>query len=394
MSTPPEDGFEHVDLTDAFTQEVEKGRSDSAGLSDRVGKEITKPIADPLGLTDPVSKTNTKGVEDNIDLAEVIRKFITKGIKEGVGLSDTANVVEAVPVIGYSRPFQYDVGWRDVINIVTKTVEQRYKGAFEEVWSTDESYYLGPSESIVLKVSSDSDPFIEAQIPVKGAWVDANVLPANYDYILESGTVNITLSRTSGQSLDMTIKNPSGVNPATFTGMRLIARPVSVVRSVKLDNRDIDSIDVNGPKSYTDGLPWANYNDTFAISEIILNQRFKRLPMLHFEVNNHNAASMRRALEVKLSERIHVTNYNTATDDDFFVEQVSHSIEDAGFTHRTVIGCEQLQYPQLNPFTFNTVGKGFNEGVFGDRSAGPDYTGNLFILDESTLGSSTKILGL
>lgn len=327
-----------------------------------------------------------------------------KGINEVLALADDFNTFDRFPVLGMSVPYNstvgwtYDVGWRDIINDFREEVEQRSRSAqLEVVWESGESYTIPMGQTITIDVTSESDPFIGAVTPLQGTLVSVSdrlvLTPSDADFTLVAGSVTVTLSRTSGQSTKITINSTHATEDAIVQSIRLRAYPVRIVHKTAISNKDKSSIELNGLKSYTDGVPWANLNDMFAISEIILAQRFKRLPIVHFEINNGDIARLREALEVKLSDRIHINEPTTFTDEDFFVEQISHTIQQGGQVHRTVIGCEQVPVPLTGVFTFNDASHGFNQGVFADRSNYYHLEERLFILDQSQLGTE-KVLGL
>lgn len=326
--------------------------------------------------------------------------------EEDMHISEIFEANDGYPVLGMSQvspvnadsPFNYDIGWRDVINDFNETVNQRARAADPEVvWSTDDTFFVPRGTTLTIEAVSDQDPFLDAIVPVKGSLVYVTnrqtIVPDTADYVLSAGTVNVTLSRTSGQSVKIMIHSTSSTVDAVIKGFRLRAYPVRVVRTIQISNRDIGSVDASGLKSFTDTILWANHNDMFALSEVILNQRFKRLPVIHFNINNETPKRLRECLEAKLSDRIRIQEFNTATNEDYFVEQIAHSIQDAGNTHYTMIGCEQVPAALTGVFTFNDPSLGFNQGVFADRSNLYHFEGNLFILDQSPLGED-KVLGL
>ena len=328
-----------------------------------------------------------------------IKSFIDK-----FNATDSALTNDAFPTLGYSAPsssqggFEYNVGWRDIINTINSTVEQRSPASEPEVvWSTDEVFNIAEGGTITV-TAVGTDPFINAITPVKGAKVytvaSQTISPAVHDYLLVSGTVSVSLSRTSGQSTTITIVSTDVNTTAVITGLQLRATPVPVVRKTIVKDKDQTSIEINGPKTYTDAnIDWAGVNDSKAIGEIILDQRFKRLPVIQFEVNNGSVKRIRQVLEFKLSDRIHLVNANTFTSHTFYVEQLEHHIEQAGNYHHVVVGCEQVPVALEGPFTFNVTGAGFNDGVFGDRTNKYNFAGNLFILGQSLLNTD-KVLGL
>ncbi len=395
-----DNGIELVGLTDAVTFYRIMSLTEAIGPIETRALEFQLHVPDEtLGLTDVLSRVFKRPAADDLGLTDAVT------FRRILGRSETLNIVDInsvntnliFPEMGYSRPFSYDVGWRDVINQVDITVEGRIPQFENTVWDSPSIYNIPIGGQIVLKALS-SDPFFNAITPVAGRRVysdlEQKISPNIYDFILDSGEVLVTLSRTSGQATDIIINNV-GANVATIAGIRLRANPVISIRAEKILLTDTNSLELNGLKSFTDSLPWANANDSNAVSEVLLKQRFKRLPVVHFTLNNGNDVRLREILEVKLSDRIHLEETETFTDSDFFVEQVSHNIEEAGNYHRTVIGCEQIPVPVEGGFTFDdeVLGK-FDTGKFGDRSNTFNFEGGrLFILGQSTLNGD-EVLGL
>lgn len=303
-----------------------------------------------------------------------------------------------MPSVGMSKPFKYDIGWRDIINKVSATVEQRYVFSQEVVWEDKTVREVAVGDKLVVHVKTD-DPFVDAVTPIAGvrsySQAQQIVTPATYDFLVSGGAVTVTLSRTSGQSLDITIVG-LGPGSSTITDMSLRARPVRASNTYLIKDEDRDSQDLNGVKTPGDAeviSPWSNVNDTRALMEVILDQRFKRLPVIEFSLKNANANRMRTMLNLTLSDRIHITEEETFTDEDYFVENLAHAIAAAGKTHETVVGCEQIPTPIAGAIVFNDPTVGFDVGVFGDRSNKYDFTNNLFIVGESSL-NGPQVLGL
>lgn len=271
---------------------------------------------------------------------------------------------------GISAPFQYDIGWKDVFNTVDVTVEELQPSTQQVVWDDDTEYTLSGGESLTL-YAVFNQAVIDAVTPVAGI-----------DYVVLSGTPRVTISRTSGKSIEITVTAIGG--PAIFTGLALRANPIVTARSFRIISTDPGSIDQNGIRVYNDDMPWANRNDVQAISEVILGHRSDRLPVITFDINNGTDERMLELLERELSDRVHVTEEETFTDDDFYVEKITHSIRSAGLHHVTTYGCEQVRTQVDNVFTFDDPDRGFDDGVFGYSGlSNPD---TLFILGDTNLG--------
>lgn len=274
----------------------------------------------------------------------------------------------------FSAPMSYDIGWKDIINSISASIDQRVVGSLSNVFESTDVIALRAGESRVITIQS-SEPFIEAVTPV-----------ANTDYTLLSGSVDVVMSRDSGQSVDLTI---TAISAASVNGMNLRARPITVARTYKVVATDAVSVNENGVKSYDGDMPWANLNDANAVSAIILGQRAQRLPIVTINLKNANATRLQQILSRDLSDRVHIVEAETFTDHDFYIEKVDHSIADIGADHSVVFACERVR-TQVSPvFTFDSASNGFDTGLFG--LDGIDVASTVFVLDGSAL--DTGLLG-
>jgi hypothetical protein len=280
----------------------------------------------------------------------------------------------------FSMPFTYDIGWQDMFNHIDLDVDDRYPDHTDsEIYSTEETISILPREQKIITISG-SDPFIYAKCPVQGL-----------DYILASGSVTFQLSRKSGASTILTIT--AGASGAILTGLVVRAIMVPVQNTVKITVDDDYSIQKHGLMSYVadsnGDIPWASMNDMVGITAIMLGQRSERLPTVSITVNNDNDTRLNALLQTRLSDRLHIVEPNTFTDHDYFVEQLSHTISDAGTSHTALFGCERVRDQVANVFTFDDVTRGFDSGYFG--YSGIDSPSTMFILDSSHL--DTGLLG-
>lgn len=279
-----------------------------------------------------------------------------------------------------SQGFKYNIGWRDLINQVIIEVQERKPSPLAVVWSTDQPFVLRAGESRVIDIKTN-DPFTKAIPPANTS--------VRQDITFRSGSFsNIVrhLSRTSGQSARLTITATATV---VIDKIEMRAQSVPVVRTVKVIRENPSSISTHGVRTASNINPvWANINDADAIARIIVAQRGERLPVVEFEVDNANDTRFTQVLARDLSDRIHLTETaETDVDNDFFIERITHTIDQAGKVHRVQFACERAfvdvsQSP--NYFTFDKTGAGFNDGVFGEDSEVPG-TG-VFILDDSNYG--------
>lgn len=277
----------------------------------------------------------------------------------------------------FTPPFTYAHGWRDIVNSVSFTVDERSPDlGTTAVWTSEETINLGIGQSREVDIST-SDPFIQAITPVEGT-----------DFIRTgAGTVNVLLSRDSGVSTRITLLAVGG--SVGITSLQLRARSIPVRRSVKVLQTDPGSITAHGERTYPDEAPWANANDAFAIANMILLHYSQRRPTVQLRIVTQDPAHFLQVLLRTISDRIRITNGEAKLDDDFFVERVTHTItrfnqEGKAPIHTVTLGCEKQLTVTANPFRFDVRGAGFDDGVFDPLQA--DGATTVFIFDHPTQG--------
>jgi len=350
--------------------------------------------------TETQSVTPVSSGLEYVSLSDPFGLKLILGITDAEGLSDLDfNTFDLAPTIGMSQPFTYDIGWKDIINKIEVTSEKRYPTfALEVVWEDKDTKTIFPGEPYVYKARAE-DPFYDAVVPVAGlkSYSGSNqvVTPDVYDFLVEQGTVQVNLSRTSGQSVDITV-TATGNDTAVISGMSLRAIPVKVFHTFNVKNEDIASQVVSGVKTPVDSeqpSEWMNINDARAVTEVILNQRSEKLPFVTFSLFNANDIRLRTMLDLRLSDRVDINETETFTNADFYVEQITNKISSSGKTQETVLGCEQLPTPVEGAMIFDDEATGFDIGVFGNRANLYDFDEKLFIVGQSTLNGN-RILGL
>ena len=271
----------------------------------------------------------------------------------------------------FSAPLTYDQGWRDVVNSVSFSVDQRQPdGALSVVWSSPDTIVIGDGEIVEIQVVAN-EPFTGAIRPRQ-----------DDDFTLASGTVTCALTRDSGQST--TIRFLASGGPAVITYLQLRAYSVPVVRTVQVQAQDSTSQGQYGVRSWPNDAGWAGVNDARAIADGILAYRAQRLPIVEFDLRSGVITHTRLTQQLvrDLSDRITVVEAQTGLSDDFFLERISHRV--AGLLHVTTFGCEMAPAPTSNGFTFDATGLGFDQGVFGAR--GLDNPNLIFRVDHPTQG--------
>jgi hypothetical protein len=254
-------------------------------------------------------------------------------------------------------------------------VPQRTRGTeAADVW-TSEGLLSVPAGTTATVIARSSDPFLGAITPVQDT-----------DYTLLSGSVTITINRTSGQSTVISIAAAAGTD-AVLQALKLRAIPITST-SVTVTVEDSTSIAKYGRKAYGSGsrLPvWCNTYDATAILNLIIAQRAERLPTLQVTMRGAgNRLRLAQCLHRNLSDRVHITESLTGLDADFFIEQISHTIGAGGADHVTTFGVEKIPPTVTNPFTFDVSGKGFDQGLFGGGV--PDDPNTMFRFDTAGHG--------
>ncbi len=278
----------------------------------------------------------------------------------------------------YTAPFVYQHGWRDIINSVAVVVPERAPEAVRSVvWSDQSTYTISAGQTLTVDATS-SEPFEKAVTPVEGI---------DFTRVSGGGTLAVMLSRTSGQSVKITITATAA--SVVITNLQLRAIAVSVSRSIRISDTDSTSISQHGERTYPNEIPWANAADAEAIASIILAHYAQRRPIVKMRVPSQDPAHLLQVLTRTVSDRVTVRNGELGLSNDFFIESVEHLVRRMnparGPVHSVVLGCERtLETPGSNPFTFDKVGAGFDQGTFG--LDGLDSPSTVFIFDHPVQG--------
>jgi hypothetical protein len=271
-----------------------------------------------------------------------------------------------------SSPVTYDHGWKEIINSVSVEVPLRQVDSiYTAIWSAQGQITVAAGASLQITARA-SGPFLGALTPVQGT-----------DFTVLSGSVTISLSRTSGQSTTITI---AAASDAVIDGLQVRAFAIQA-NNIVVTVEDQQSIGKYGRKSMDSGrLPvWANAYDANAILALIVAKRAERLPTIAVTMRGAaNATRLAECLGRNLSDRVHITESLTGLDADCFIEQISHTVGQGGLEHVTTFGTEKIPPVVTNPFLFDTAGQGFNQGVFG--GGGLDNPATMFRFDTAGVG--------
>lgn len=280
--------------------------------------------------------------------------------------------------------FSYNHGLNTIVNSVTFNVDRRALGNVAEIWRTDDPIVLASNEVRQLAIST-SDAFMNAITPEQARSYDTDGNPLG-DYVLSSGSLTFTLSRTSGQSVYLTLT--AGASGAYLpTGLILRANPVLVNSTVKVTAEDAGSIGLRRRQTWPHDLPWCNEYDAQAIAERLIAVYATPRPTVVLTVAGVTAASLTRILNAKISDRIYIRNDDHGIAGDFYIETITHTITRNGQIHKLTIGAQAVDPVQpSNVLTFDVVGKGITDGAFG--VTGLNNPGTMLLFDTALVAQS------
>lgn len=217
------------------------------------------------------------------------------------------------PTGNLNLPFSVDEAWRNIINTGQITVDVRTMKEPEHVWTADGIISLQVGESRTFTASS-SDPFINAQAPVR-----------DRDYIPLGGTVITSLDRTSGGSATITV---TAVGTAAYIqDLKLQAQLVSTAFTTQVSASDATSIADYGPRSFPNDLPWCSIPDADAILGLAIGMHAQPLPVVVATFQCYvDRALGEFVLTRDLSDRVHITETESMLDQDFYLESIAHRL--------------------------------------------------------------------
>lgn len=289
---------------------------------------------------------------------------------------------DSPPVTGFSYldGLGYEHGWRDIVNEVTfPTVERRPEAELSVVWESDTVISLSLGESTTVQVQA-SEPFRDAQDLLDGTDI----------VYTGTGVPSVLLSRTSGQSVTITITAVGGT--VNVSHLQLRARSVPAARTVEVSATDSTSVTRHGERSYPQDAPWVNRHDALAVANALLAAYAERRPTVELRIVSSDLAHHLQVVQRQISDLITIRSGELGLDADFHIETIGHTLarmvgEDTcpGPVHYATLGCERsgVVVPD-NPFTFDKTGAGFDDGVF--DPTGFDNPDTVFIFDDPVQG--------
>lgn len=276
----------------------------------------------------------------------------------------------------HDPPVTVDYGWRDVINRVEVKVDEREPaGSSAQVWIDETAFVLDPGQAKVITVRLQNP--VWAAIPPTWGGDDPDIVTVS------AVSVTSELSRTSGQTLELTLRTLPSASPVVVSRVRLRAQPITTVRSLTVSGEDTSS-SRKGRKTHRPSTPWLTRHDAEAIVDLILGQRAERRPVITFTVINSSATALTQQLTRDLSDRVHVIDAEAGFVDDCYVEQIHHRISDGGRLHVTTFAAETVPTIPADVFRFDVTGAGFDDGVF--APSGIDDPDTIFRFDTAGQG--------
>lgn len=245
------------------------------------------------------------------------------------------------PIMG--RGFTYSDNWQNIVNYVSFSVDLRSPANPGPVWSTDDVISLAASE-VRTYVVQTSDPFLNAVTPEQDT-----------DYTVTSGSVTVSLSRTSGAATSVTLT--ASASGAILNGLQVRAQAVPVVRTYQVQASNSTSITDYGQRGLPGGQEpvWASVFDAQSIANLLVLQRAQPLPLLNvrFSCAWTQTTRLNAVLSSDLSDRVTVIEPETVVNGAFFVESISHTI--ANMTdHQVDIGLEGVPSSPTSAFIVGT----------------------------------------
>lgn len=290
------------------------------------------------------------------------------------------------PVMG--RPFAADEAWDGIVNDVTVSVPLRRVRDLQLVWESQDSVVVAGGTAVTLVVELDeacAEVFAPTQFVAGDFFAEKSQAqfdnPGVFTTTPAFTNVTATLSRTSGQSMILTLTNTGTAGEdETVTAISIYGRPVTATANVQVSASDATSITDYGSRGLPNSdLPWCNQYDAKRIIDSVVAQRKSPLTQVVATVkvgrtaagtpalsNARAAAVLARAV----SDRVTVIEPGSQINGDFHLERIRHDLAD-DLDHTVTFWLEAVP-PTVAPalasmFTFDTnvAGRRFDSGAFG-----------------------------
>lgn len=231
--------------------------------------------------------------------------------------------------IQLAQPFTYDDGLKYLVNTAKWQTNLRTAKALATIWMGPASIVLSPNQ--VLKynpIAMSGDPYTAAVEPVNGV-----------DYTLDAGAVVMTLNRTSGASVVLTLA--AGAAGAAIKNLEMRAQVVSVDETTNVNNG------VGSPLSTATLARPLNVPQTPEITPLTaqgLVDSYVGLwqngrPVVTVTFINISDAVLLQQLSREVLDRVTVVEQGLGLNSDFIVASVSHEVTAGGALLKTTFKC-------------------------------------------------------
>lgn len=234
----------------------------------------------------------------------------------------------------HAAPFVFDAHLKEVINSVAIPVNLRTAQALGQIWSLGATLVVPASSSTQIVVAATTgDPFTGAVSPV-----------LTTDYTLVSGSATLTLDRTSGRSVTLTVA--AGTSGATITGLRVRAQLLTAVQVKVVNTIDCSaSIAEFGVQTLTDSSypiwPELDLQTAQDFANAIAGHYRDPRATATITVFGRDDTHLAQCLGREIGDRIHVNEYQSGLDSDMTIERVEQFLDTAGRRLTTRFGCEK-----------------------------------------------------
>lgn len=238
--------------------------------------------------------------------------------------------------------FDYDQGWRDIINTVSMDVPRRIAGQIETVWTLPGTLTIPASTTYTVEIKT-SDPVYDI-VPITGG-EDLN----NINIWIAKGAINATsFSRTSGQSFTASLTSTAG--EVIVERWEVRARPLKLVEAPQTDS-DATSITNYGKRDDTRDYRWVQYPELAEdlIDGILLDRKDPRrkVTMTLRSDRNPTRADLQavytQLLSREIGDRITIVQTRASVSRTFWIEAIEHRLDEAGELYTSKFYCEETR---------------------------------------------------
>lgn len=241
--------------------------------------------------------------------------------------------------------FRISPGLRDIINRPYVDIEPRAAASLAQVWSYTPVITLDGSGAATVQ-AKPSQPFTGAVTPV-----------VTTDFTLSSGTVSVTLSRTSGALTE--IQFSGGSAGATISDLRLRAQSYVSSGTERVEtNVDVsDSITAYGEQPLQlDAWPGLAPADAVSLCDAMALAYMEPRAVVEIDVANVDVLHTYEILKLTVSDRIQVVCFHAGADLEVLIETRKHRITPT--LHLLTLGCEKVVEGDWSLYDIGLYGSG------------------------------------